>query len=686
MRRILVTLAIALAAVGHLHAQWIPTQGPYGGSFTTFVKDSAGVLFVAGRGPAYRSLDTGITWTVTGPRPGAVEGYVLVGTPDGALLALVASDSIYRSTDRGSTWVGTSSWTLPERTDRQIAIDPATGAMYAGSDSGVIRSLDDGISWQTWARVGVVDGNVTIARDTVVALARLDTLHRIPISDSSKATSITLPWNAYALSVVGGDLWASAPGPGVLRSTDLGATWERRDSGLPRIASRPIRRLANGDLVLLHDNVYLSTDDGATWTRRGGIGIPYELVSPAPGLIAVATSDGVVRSTDRGDTWSGPASGIRAEYIQAIEGDAAGDAVYISTDRGLYRTLDDGATWTLLRRSSVGVTFSERFTVAADGSIFTMTSGGEIFRSTDRGSTWEPRDTVDSRLLRLGGIAVKGDTVVVTDEKGRVFTSIDAGATWPNVLSIGAGSSATAVAIDSTGGIIVVNSAGTHRSSDAGAAFALVASGTPIGQYARPLSVAPDGAFYLVSGLGLMRMAPGDSDWQAYDFSEDPDVERALAIGPSSTILVGRLRSGVVAIRPGGAAVEMNVGLEQPSITALYIGGDGIAWAGTNGAGLFTAQLDPASVPVDDMASHAIALDARFGADGALTVVATLEIPATARIALFDIAGRLVRTASADEEIADVHRATIDLGAFPRGAYVLVVEAGDRRASMIVMR
>src|SRR5262249_15507638 len=94
----------------------------------------------------YRSVDDGATWTAAnqGLTDLNVQAIATSTTHSGTVLAAAASGVVYRSADAGATWaVGLNrpTWVL--------RFDPGTpGVGLAGSARQVMRSADDGLTWQ----------------------------------------------------------------------------------------------------------------------------------------------------------------------------------------------------------------------------------------------------------------------------------------------------------------------------------------------------------------------------------------------------------------------------------------------------------------------------------------------------------------------------------------------------------
>ena len=61
------------------------------------------------------------------------------------------------------------------------------------------------------------------------------------------------------------------------------------------------------------------------------------------GSVLLATSEGVVRSADQGETWSTTTAGLASSTVYAYACDA--NTVYAGTGAGVHRSIDDGLSW-----------------------------------------------------------------------------------------------------------------------------------------------------------------------------------------------------------------------------------------------------------------------------------------------------------------------------------------------------
>lgn len=165
MRTHVIGLAVSALLLGPLaSAQWVPTNGPYGGDVRCFavIPASGGAgtptVYVGTYcGGVFRSTDDGTSWTAanTGLTHPAVNA-LAVNSADGAagLPTLFAGTcgGVFRSTDGGASWAEANSGIMNPDT-RSLAVSPdpyGTGVNHvlAGTaGGGVYLSTDNGTSW-----------------------------------------------------------------------------------------------------------------------------------------------------------------------------------------------------------------------------------------------------------------------------------------------------------------------------------------------------------------------------------------------------------------------------------------------------------------------------------------------------------------------------------------------------------
>ncbi len=66
VRSILVLFFLSLMHAGVAHAQWVQTNGPYGGMINSFAVSGTNLFAGTGGGGVFLSTNNGTSWTATG--------------------------------------------------------------------------------------------------------------------------------------------------------------------------------------------------------------------------------------------------------------------------------------------------------------------------------------------------------------------------------------------------------------------------------------------------------------------------------------------------------------------------------------------------------------------------------------------------------------------------------------------
>lgn len=272
----------------------------------------------------------------------------------------------------------------------------AAGAVLAGSEEGIFRSGDDGRSWT--AVEGLPEGMATAS----LAGAPGGTLYAGSFGGAGvfRSTDGGARWehaglagaDVRAVGVDGeGRVYAGASGfeGGIFRSDDAGATWTLV---LPPLNRRDF--IVTG-LSFWKSDVYLTThaDDawhgvsgGEQWSFLGGLYATPEYLAPAleitalpTGALLAAHAGGILRSVDGGASWKSALTGPGTQWIVA---DAAGAAYAYTWQGTVYRSTDDGVTWTPVVRARRGL-YATAFGVTPGGAMLLTTDEG-MFRAESR--------------------------------------------------------------------------------------------------------------------------------------------------------------------------------------------------------------------------------------------------------------------------------------------------------------
>jgi len=181
-----------------------------------------------------------------------------------------------------------------------------------------------------------------------------------------------------------------------------------------------------------------STDGGESWDSVYNLGVDIGAlkVDPTTSRIIYSTgfgfdfeSNAVIMTSDGGLTWRtlGQGHGFRTVVIQIDP--IHPNIVYVGSGSGIVRTTDRGETWHNADSLS-GWTWSMAISPTND-SILYVVGGGGIFKSTDLGANWLQLCAVTP--VCGGSIAIdpRNAAILYLTVNGQgVYKSSDAGATW----------------------------------------------------------------------------------------------------------------------------------------------------------------------------------------------------------------------------------------------------------------
>jgi photosystem II stability/assembly factor-like uncharacterized protein len=273
-----------------------------------------------------------------------------------------AYGGLFRSLNLGGTWLNADVG-LFLNAALTVAVDPRDpNHLLMGTDIGLLSSRNGGRSWSPEAQ-GMISGAVfaiafSVDGETVVCGAPTG-IFRLAHGFWIRAAA---PEGAAPVREI---VFGSAPnriyllGNGSLFiSEDEGESYRRLREG-PGGANQ-ITAFAvvtqPGELlfVIIGGKIMASEDGGREWRQRtvGLVGDPVDTVlldRAVPGRLWAASGDRIFVSDDLGLRWRAvgrplPEPGTN---VRGIAGDDAASTLVVTTDRGLYRSTDGGASWAL---------------------------------------------------------------------------------------------------------------------------------------------------------------------------------------------------------------------------------------------------------------------------------------------------------------------------------------------------
>lgn len=243
---------------------------------------------------------------------------------------------------------------------------------------------------------------------------------------------------------------------GIYRTTDLGNTWIKLNSGLAfnNIASISIDEFERIFIGTHGDGVYFSNNNGDSWSKIG-LGTIHVIKIFALNNYVFAgdgfNCTGVYRTSNLGSSWTNVQNGLgvcTGNVIITKNGLVFGG----SGIEGMYKSTNYGNSW---QQINTGLTSTNIATMVADNfgnifvgtqtNIYTGMQGKGVFKTTNNGISWQNL-TNGITTNEISQLALSSNGVVFTSGAGNqaIFKSTNSGNTWnqinqglPNPADIG---------------------------------------------------------------------------------------------------------------------------------------------------------------------------------------------------------------------------------------------------------
>jgi uncharacterized repeat protein (TIGR01451 family) len=500
----------------------------------------------SGRSRVLVSYDAGATFITLAwlGKNDSTPTHIAVSADGNTLYAVFYDGSVFRSTDRGSSWQQRTSIAAFNLSSNVASIDPTdANTLYVVRNDRVLVT-NDGAG--TWADVSPASGGV---EDLAINPTDPNELWAASRSELSHSTNRGASWSrvqtGYISSVAldpraPSTVYATESWGNVLKRS--GGTWSDITNDLGSFAPRAIAVSPHNSATIALANVrglWMTSNGGGSWARRDAGVASTSISGFAVASDRVYTKGGAVTRLDHGaDTateidmdslfqlLSYKTSGIGA-LAPVLE---SGSGLIVAVGPHIARTLDDGATWNLTGYSiPANDAVYDLAATASAPSVYYASSSSTLQRSIDQGATWTTIGTGLPAGQSPGSIAIAPSN--------------------PSVIYVGPRSS----------GYFGIPASGVYKSTDGGGSFTPANTGIE-DRFVRAIAVHPTNPdiVYIGTLYYLRKTVDGGATWTELPWPGQRDSEvLAIAIdprAPETVYVAGSQTASAVARSTDGGA------------------------------------------------------------------------------------------------------------------------------------
>jgi len=681
------TLSIPVVKPLQTRGSWQQTSGPYGGDIKSIARSSSGFLYaVSYPAGVYRSPDNGEHWSkIAGYEMYLTRGIVVAG--DGSIIASSGS-AIFRSTDDGTTWSKVHEGSY--YSFRLLTMGPQ-GTIYLCLYDDFLRSTDNGLTWEQ----RTANGPNTIQSMT------FNGANQILIGTPAgvfRSTDEGFTWSSLGLNgknvlslqvLQNGAIMLAGTDSALYRSSNGGSTWTaiNLEPSATSVASLVISPSGVAYAGTGLGNVFRSIDGGITWLQVGSTiqGTVQFIMADGSGQLFAGTSQSLYRWTNLQQKWEEKSSGISGLTCYSFS-TTAWSEVYASTNRGIFRSSDDGLSWNLVypfTPATVGPTLWPVVAVKQNGAVFAGTPSG-VFVSLDQGATWIPRGLAGTAIRSLA-VTPRGDILAGGIESGKIYLSTDDGTTWSVVhTSVNATESIYSLASDTAGYFYASTSYGKFLvSSDNGSTWN---QPNQIYLSALQILVTSDGSIYAATGgRAVARSTDRGSTW-IFLFSRGFSGYQTRGVTTNSLGHIFAAASGYAfenqgvfrSTDNGTTWYKLNSGLGYSNSAMAYSvasTGNGYLLVGTNGEGIYRT-IAPTTA-MDLRFDFSLAQNYPNPFNAITTIQYSIAYRSSVKLKIYNLLGQEIATLFSGELDPGVYITQWNAGRFASGVYFCRIEAGN---------
>ncbi len=295
--------------------------------------------------------------------------------------------------------------------------------------------------------------------------------------------------------------------------------------------------------------------------------------------VFAGTAAGIFRSSDDGQTWTYAYGGVDPSgvYCFAAHG---GDLYAGSAEQYVRLSTDGGTTWS---RTASGNGTQINDLVSAGGTLYSGSLWRGVYSTTDRGANWIERNS-GLPQTRSRKLFAAGNALLVGLPGGGLYRSTDGAATWTDV-SASAPPGEVRAACSHLGNVFAYFAGnGVHVSTDEGLTWTLLHNAHTVN-----VLYSDAAKLYAVGYDRLSYTDDGGATWTQRDLISTATQGRTVLVINGRMLVGDNTRGVAVSTDEGVSWSESSSGLAASKVEAVLKSG-AYLFAGVNGVGLYRSS------------------------------------------------------------------------------------------------
>lgn len=396
---------------------------------------NSNIFYASAQGNIYKSSNGGASWTLKQTIAGTNRIALGVSPNNAAYVYALCSKSsnsgyngLYRSTDSGESYISSSltpnllGWSATGSDtggqggyDLVLAVDPLNAEVVYAGGVNTWKSTNGGVNWTINTMWYGVSG--------------------IPEVHADKHA---LEWQNNTT------LWQGNDG-GVYKTTNGGATWQHRGSGIvnSQMYKLGISQTDGKVMTGLQDNGSKLKSAGGSWSDViGGDGMECAIqLNDGQVLYGSVYNGDFNRSTNGGTSWQNISDNVPGSpsgaWITPFEIDPGMPTTIYAGYQQVYKSKDKGNTWTSIGNFSTNNLNILKVAPSNNQVIYAARSNGNIWRTTNGGTAWTQMASPGNNLAFIAIHPNNANTLWAVRQNyssgAKVYKSVNGGSTWVNV-------------------------------------------------------------------------------------------------------------------------------------------------------------------------------------------------------------------------------------------------------------